>query len=260
MVILVNNKNISKKQINKQKNNKKNTKVQTNKKKVNQKNKKIKKKKFRIKFGVIICFLVLLCLIGLGIYYISNIKITNIYISGNHYLSDQEIIEIGQIENYPPTFKNSSSLLEQKLESNIYIKEAKVTKKLFTQVFITVEENRPLFYNNSINKTILLDRQNTNDKFNIPILINNIPESLYNEFVDKMGKLDSNILNKISELKYDPDEVDDERFLFSMTDSNYVYLTLNKLEDINNYNEIVKQFDNKKGILHLNSGGYFEIK
>ena len=83
---------------------------------------------------------------------------------------------------------------------------------------------------------------------------------MYDEFVDKMGKLDLNILNKISEIKYDPDEVDDERFLFSMTDYNYVYLTLNKLEDINNYNEIVKQFDNKKGILHLNSGGYFEIK
>ena len=75
-----------------------------------------------------------------------------------------------------------------------------------------------------------------------------------------MVQLDIDILNKISEIKYDPDEVDDERFLFSMTDSNYVYLTLNKIEKINNYNDIVKQFENKKGILYLNSGGYFEIK
>lgn len=34
-----------------------------------------------------------------------NIKISNIYISGNNYLSDQEIIEIAKIENYPSTLK-----------------------------------------------------------------------------------------------------------------------------------------------------------
>ena len=31
------------------------------------------------------------------------------------------------------------------------------------------------------------------------------------------------------------------------------------LSFINSYNDIVKQFDNKKGILYLNSGGYFDI-
>ena len=86
-----------------------------------------------------------------------------------------------------------------------------------------------------------------------------MPNAIYDEFIEKMGNIDKNVLLKISEIKYVPDEVDDLRFLFSMNDSNYVYLNLKKLDKINNYNDIVKQFDNKKGILYLNSGGYFDI-
>jgi len=221
--------------------------------------KKVKKKKIRIKFRFIFTFLLFLCLTGFGLYYLFNMKITNIYISGNSYLTDQEIIEIAHIENYPSTIKNYSSKIEKRLKNNIYVKDVKVSKKWFSQVFIIIEENRPLFYNSSTTKITLLDGKETTDKFNVPILVNNIPTAMYDKFVKKMATLNIDVLNKISEIKYDPDEVDDQRFLFTMTDSNYVYLTLNKLEKINNYNDIVQQFDNKKGILYLNSGGYFEI-
>ena len=34
----------------------------------------------------------------------------------------------------------------------------------------------------------------------------------------------------ISEIKYDPNSVDVERFLFTMTDGNYVYITLERFE------------------------------
>jgi len=250
-------------QMNNKKNIKKKNNCKSSKKKINniQKKKKgTKKKHFRIKFKFLFIFLLILLLIALFIYYINKIRITNIYISGNTYLHDQQIIELANIDNYPETFKNSSSNLEKKLEENIYIKKAIVKKKYFTQIYITIEENRPLFYNQSINKTILLNKKTTTDKFNTPILINNIPNNMSDEFIEKISQLDIDVLNKINEIKYNPDEVDDERFLFSMTDSNYVYLTLNSLEKINDYNEIVKQFDNKKGILYLNSGGYFEIK
>lgn len=221
--------------------------------------KKIKKKRFRIKFRIIILFLSLIGLIITSIVYIINIPISNIIISGNNYLMDQEIIEIAGIQNYPSTLKNSSSKIEKKLEENIYVKSAKVSKTFFTRVYIDIEENRPLFYNQSINRTILLDKKETKDGFNVPILINNIPSAIYDEFIEKMSEIDTNVLIKISEIKYVPDEVDDLRFLFSMNDSNYVYLTLKKIDKINSYNDIVKQFDNKKGILYLNSGGYFDI-
>ena len=45
-----------------------------------------------------------------------------------------------------------------------------------------------------------------------------------------------------------------------MNDGNQVYLTLNKFTKIDNYLDIIKEFDNKKGILYLDSGEYFEVK
>ncbi|MBD9085093.1 cell division protein FtsQ, partial [bacterium] len=66
-------------------------------------------------------------------------------------------------------------------------------------------------------------------------------------------------LKRISEIKYDPNSVDEERFLFTMNDGNYVYLTLIHLEKINNYVDILKNFENKKGILYLDSGEYFKV-
>ena len=45
-----------------------------------------------------------------------------------------------------------------------------------------------------------------------------------------------------------------------MNDGNEVYITSKKAEMLNKYIEIVKKLDNKKGILYLDSGNYFEIK
>ena len=45
-----------------------------------------------------------------------------------------------------------------------------------------------------------------------------------------------------------------------MVDSNYVHITLTKIEKLNKYNSIVNELDNKKGIIYLDSGDYLEIK
>jgi hypothetical protein len=74
-----------------------------------------------------------------------------------------------------------------------------------------------------------------------------------------MALVNKDILTKISEITYFPDSVDDERFYLLMTDGNYVYLTLKKFYLINDYNSYVKEFGTKKGVLYLNSGGYFKI-
>ena len=44
-----------------------------------------------------------------------------------------------------------------------------------------------------------------------------------------------------------------------MNDGNYVYITLTKIEEINYYLEIIPKLEDKKGILYLDSGKYFEI-
>ena len=78
-----------------------------------------------------------------------------------------------------------------------------------------------------------------------------------------MKEVDRDIINRISEIKYDPSKVDKERFIFTMSDGNYVYITLDKLKSINNYVkislEIINKFGKKNGTLNLDAGEYFEI-
>ena len=74
-----------------------------------------------------------------------------------------------------------------------------------------------------------------------------------------MAEVNRDILNRISEIKYDPNGVDEERFLLTMNDGNYVYLTLIHFKKINNYVDILKNFENQKGVLYLDSGEYFKV-
>ena len=44
-----------------------------------------------------------------------------------------------------------------------------------------------------------------------------------------------------------------------MNDGNYVYLTLDRFNNVNSYIDIIKKFGSKKGILYLDSGEYFKV-
>ena len=223
-------------------------------------NKKTKQvKKVKIKYKKLLMFLLIFSIIIFAAISFFKQNITNIYISGNEKLTEQEIIDIAKVSNYPNTFLNLSSTIKNRLEKNVYIKSAKVYKKSFTILYIEVEENRPLFYNSSSNETVLLDGKTVQEKLEAPVLINMIPDTLYEKFIKKISEIDYDVLKRVSEIKYDKNEVDETRFLFTMNDGNYVYLTLNTFEKINNYINIVKTFNNSKGVLYLDSGEYFEI-
>ena len=45
-----------------------------------------------------------------------------------------------------------------------------------------------------------------------------------------------------------------------MVDANYVYVTLTKIKNINEYKNIIDSMENKKGILYLDYGNYFVPK
>ena len=145
------------------------------------------------------------------------------------------------------------------MEENVYIQKANVWKKGLTEVHIEIVENRPLFYNSNTNRIILMDGEEVTDAFPVPVLINYVPDTIYSDFIKKMGEIDVDVLNRISEIQYDPNDVDTGRFLLTMNDENYVYLTLLKFKNINRYISIVRNFEYKRGILYLDAGEYFDV-
>ena len=223
------------------------------------KNDKVKHKKRKIRYDRILIALAIIVIMVVFFTFLFNLRITNIIIKNNNYLSDQEIIELANISDYPKSLANSSKQIEDRLKANDLIKDVKVTKKFLTQIYIEVEENRPLFYYNHNNKTVLLDGTNIDDKYPVPTVLNYITDTYYDEFIKEMGKLDTSILNKISEIQFDPNDVDDNRFLLTMSDGNYVYVNISTFYKLNKYVLIRESLPDKNGILYLDYGNNFEI-
>lgn len=221
--------------------------------------KKTKKKRRKLRYGRILLAIFVFVLIVYLFFHFFHFNIRSILIKGNTYLTDQEVIRLSGLEGYPSSLTNSSLSIKKRLENSELIERAEVRKKGLLQVTIEIDENKPLFYNKPTNKTVLEDKTEVSKQYDVPILINYVPDKIYQELIEKMGEVKPDILARISEIEYKPNDVDKNRFLLSMQDGNYVYLTIYKFENINNYIEIVRKFENKKGILYLDSGEYFKV-
>ena len=232
--------------------------------------KKVKKHRLNVK-KLSLFLLIVFVFIGFVNYvfnlsYILTGHISNIYVNNNKYIyvnnfnnkfNEQQILEIGKVDNYPRVLFLDTNKIKKNLEKDVYIKKAEVKKKEVGSLYITIYENRPLFYSDSKLKTILETGEEVSDLFDVPTLVNYVPDSVYNKLIEKMNSIDSSVLSHISEIKYDPNDVDSERFLFTMSDGNYVYITLERFNVINKYLEIVSSISDKRGILYLDYGDHF---
>ncbi len=226
---------------------------------MNKKGKQIKKGKRKIRYDRVLIFLLVVLFICFSIFALFNLKITNIYVLNNNYLTDQQIIEWAGISDYPASLTNPSFEIEKRLQEQTFIKDVKVTKKWFTDVYIEVYENRPLFYYSFDKKTVLLDGTAIDTKYAVPTVLNYITDACYDDFVSSMGKLDETVLKRISEIEFSPNDVDDNRFLLTMSDGNYVYVNISTFDKMNKYLSILESLPAKKGILYLDYGNNFEI-
>lgn len=215
-------------------------------------------KKFRFKKFLIV--ILLLYLFGFFIYQCLLTPIKNIFISNNNYLTDQELIDEAGLKNYPSFFFTAKSTIRKKLLKDNLIESATIKKKLFGKIYIDIIEKTPLFYDKSKNKVILNDGTEIDkSEFVVPILINYVEEEVYDKLITKMATLNNDIILMISEIEYVPNNIDTERFILTMNDGNYIYMTLTKISSVNEYLNILPTLEGKNGILYLDSGNYFEI-
>ena len=97
------------------------------------------------------------------------------------------------------------------------------------------------------------------DEISVPRLNNHVPSDKYTSFVNGMMKIDKDIRKLVSDIIYEPNDEDKDRFRLLMSDGNTVYITLTKFKQINYYDEVIVKLGGKKGILYLDSGNHFEI-
>ena len=219
----------------------------------------VKKKKKKFRFKRFLLLLLTILLFGCLIYSLSLIKPKSYLVYNNSYLNDEEVLnELKLDEKDSFLLVNGFSLKDYVKKSNL-IKDVKISKTLSLNIKVKITEYKVLYYDNKINKTILENGKEINYKNNnVPVLINEIGDKeVKKNFIKKLNKVDDTILSSVSEIIYSPNGIDKERFLFSMNDGNYVYVTLSKLSKINEYKSIINSVENRKGILYLDYGNYF---
>ncbi|MBQ6285715.1 MAG: FtsQ-type POTRA domain-containing protein [Bacilli bacterium] len=222
--------------------------------------KKKRIKKFNLK--KFISFLVFIIVFILVCKYLMNIRLKNIIILNNNYYNDETIIETASLENYPKFFFINKNKIKKKLKKLDLIEDVKVTKKKGYILIIEIKEKKILYYDrsNDLYKVSDNNKYKLDNVNGIPTLINFIPSDIEERFASKFKDIDSSVISLISEIEYDKTAYDSERFLLTMNDGNSVYVNIVRLNLLNKYIDIVKNLDNKKGILYLDSGNYFEVK
>ncbi len=219
---------------------------------------KTKKKKRKLK-KVIVLFLFLI-IISVVLFLLSLIKVRGYYVLNNKYIDEETILSTCGLDSESPYVYTQTFFVNSKCKKNRLIKEVNVDHTKTLEIRLKVTEYKILFkYGNfaisEIGKKIEYDDDN------VPVLINKVSDKdIYANFIKKMNKVDDEILSIISEIKYDPNDVDKERFLLYMNDGNMVYVTLSKITKINSYPSITKTIENKKGVLYLDYGNYFVPK
>lgn len=219
---------------------------------------KKKKKKLSIK-GLIVIILMLYLTI-MAVYFLSKMPPNEIIISGNNLTTDSEIINITKLNNNTPFWRFNTYGFKKKIKSLPLISNVKIKNYIF-KVKIEVEEEKVMCYYERENKYILSNNEMvTLDNIKgVPTLINFVPSDILTKFITKLDKIDSSIINLISEIKYDVAvlgdvTIDDERFLLKMNDGNSVYVNIVNLEKLDKYKKVIATLDNDgKGILSLDS-------
>ena len=219
----------------------------------------VKRKKLRVFRLLLLLFVIAIISFFVYLYVTTNTQ--NIIIKGNNYISDEEVLQETDLKNYPSFILTMPSKIQKKLAKNEYIKSVKVRRKFCHTFEITIKEYDVLFKNVILNKYVLDNKKEiTSDlEFRVPRLVNYTPDKKYSSLIENMKSVDKSILGKISEISYQPNEFDKDRFLLLMDDGNSVYLTLTKFEMINYYNEVLGQLEGRRGILYLDSGNHFKI-
>lgn len=222
------------------------------------KTKKVKRKKLSLK-KVILLLLFLYLIISLFCYCF-NLRIKNIYITGNNLVTDNEIIQAAKIKDYPSIFKTNSFILKKRIKKINLIKDVEIRKNLYGKLTIKIKENKVLFKEENSQKLVLETGEKIEDRdfLGIPTLISSLDDNLSDKLIKSLKNITRDNLSLISEIEYVPAtsgdvKIDKERFLAYMNDGNKVYFNILNIKNLNLYPKINSSLENEKGYIYLDS-------
>ena len=127
-----------------------------------------------------------------------------------------------------------------------------------------MEEEKVLFYYKYSNKVVTSKGNlivDDNEYQGIPTLINFTPDTIFEELVKGLNKIDPDIITMVDSIEYTPFKssegkvIDDTQFKLIMNDLNTVIIDTENIKRLNQYNDIYASLnmDVTKGILYLDT-------
>lgn len=225
-------------------------------------------KKFKVRklnIARILVLILIFYIIVCACVYIYKQPVRHYEIKGNQILTDMEVIEYLNLENYPSYISINPGKLSKKLEQNKLVSKAKVKYGFNFKIIIEITENTPVMFIKLENKICLASGEKIEPSDNIigiPTLLNSTPTNILEDLASNLANVDEGILSSISEIEYKPSYnkdnkvIDENRFLLSMNDNNLVYITSYKAEKLNDYLDIIAtRRITTNGILYLDGDG-----
>lgn len=205
--------------------------------------------------------LLTLYLIIMAFYYYFNLPIKNIVIKGNKIITDEEILNVSDLNNSKYMFKLNTRNVTKKIKSLNIISDVTVKKSLTGKLEVSVKEQKVLYYS-VLDKSYVLENGKMIENvevIGVPILVNYVPTDIKNNLIKKMSSINYDNLSLISEIEYSPNikdniTIDANRFLLRMNDGNIVYINLANFEKMDKYMEVYATLnEGQKGVIYFDS-------
>lgn len=202
-------------------------------------------------FGIFLGLIVLITLFFISDY--SNVY--HISVTGNVYLTDEDIIKIANISEDSKYLFVIPSLKENNLKNSSYIEDAKVEKLDNRIIKITVNEVKQVAYlsEDGLNKILLEDgtkllitKDNSYMTTKLPLI-----EGYSNEQLETILRgfksIDADTINEISEIHRYPFSYDENMMEVIMRDGNFCFVSWTGLEMLDKYYSILSGLDSSLG-------------
>lgn len=224
-----------------------------------------KKANRRLVFYLSIFFLLLSVIVYLQSP-LSHVK--QIEIKGNSFVTEKEVNERSGITEKTNIWTINKKKIAKQLTEHPAIASVKVKRSLPRTVEISLKEQKVVGYIREDNEyyPILENAQILKDygqkvvKGDAPLLINFTEDKYLQLMTEQLKQLPNGILNLISEVHWAPSKENKNKVSLYMNDGFMVAGTIrNFAKKMDVYPSIVSQLDpNKKGIIHIGVGAYFE--
>lgn len=211
-------------------------------------------------------FFILILLIVYAQSSLSHVR--TIKVAGNEIISDEVIVKASGITKDTNLWEINKNEIIKKIKQLDEIEHVEIKRKFPNSVQIIVKEYERIAYLAKEGKyfpivetgKVLAELPKEEYPHDAPIFVDIQNHLIVEELASELALVPNGILNRISEIYYEPTENDPNRIIIYMNDGNIVHSTVrNFASRISAYPAIAKEIDpDKKGIIHMRMTPYFE--